>query len=408
MNNQIVEFDVAIIGAGPAGSACANSLCLKGKHKVALVDRELFPRDKSCGDGIGPGVVHVLSQLRLSDVLSEHRPIANLSVSSPSGYRATGPLPMVGGDIPKGYTIPRKEFDNKLVQAALERGAFDYTGHSFEDASFSNGKWTIKLVNRQTRESVFLKARVLVGADGPRSKIRKIMGVPDNPDTHMGTAVRIYAEDPSVSLHNLTIDFTQELLPAYGWVFPIDNSMANVGVGIDLDNFKKKGAKLKELLNSYSKNFDFYFDESSYNSYILPYWWNKVRLADYGKNVALIGDAGSMVNPMTGEGIYYGMYAGELLGGKLSKVLTEGKYNRFLGALSEYEIEFKKKFRNHYDINWKMKLKVQDPRWCDLVVKACRKDGVVLGTLIDMMMGDKDDMDFSTYMRIAVRGVLPF
>ena len=120
------DFDVAVVGAGPAGSSCAIRLSEGGKNRIALIDGERFPRDKSCGDGIEPGAVQMLKALGVSDFLKDHRQIKYLSVSAPDGLRVRGILPPVGGQVPIGYVIPRTTYDNAIFASAIRSGAGDY------------------------------------------------------------------------------------------------------------------------------------------------------------------------------------------------------------------------------------------------------------------------------------------
>jgi geranylgeranyl reductase family protein len=406
----IEHYDVAIVGAGPAGSTCANSLLLHGVQSVALIDKELFPRDKSCGDGIGPGAVQTLRSIGLGECLKNHVKIKFLSVSSPSGIRAKGPLPKISGAIPVGYTIPRHLFDNYICQAALKRGAGNYTGYDYVEGRYDSDKSQWHLFLRKEDEPIEITARVLIGADGARSRVRRQLGVPFNSDRHTGTAVRIYAESTKSHFDSLQIDFVSTLLPAYGWLFPIDHNRANIGVGIDLANYKRRDTHLRTLLQKYQTNLstNLVYDEKSYLAFILPYGSQLPKLAHPASNAALIGDAGSMINPLTGEGIYYGMFAGELIGRLLADSLPKNSAVAISSAIIDFERKFRFRFKRHYSLNWDMKEKIQDPRWCDMVVNACRKDSKVLSDVIDLMMGDKTDIDLSTMFRIFARNFLPF
>lgn len=404
------HFSVAIAGSGPAGASCAISLLTNGARSVALIDKARFPRDKACGDGIGPGAVQMMKKLGLGDKLNFHSRIHCLAVSGPSGIRVKGPLPPVGGEIPAGYTIPRYVFDNYLAQSALEHGALDYTGKLLEHARFENRRWALALKDSQTGERTAITADILVGADGARSKVRRALNVPDNSGRHTGAAVRIYASSASSNFDALQIDFVKELLPAYGWLFPIGKTSANIGAGIDLDHYKRKGRHLKEILRSYQCKLGsrIEYDESSYAVHILPYGSELPRLAHPEEQAALIGDAGSMINPLTGEGIFYGMFAGELLGRLLANALAKPGYSNSGTALIEYESQFRRRFRRHFEVNWKMKGKAENSQWCNMVINACRKDKFVMTGVIDLMMGDKRDIELGLLFRIFARNLLPF
>jgi len=410
--SQIKEthFSVAIVGSGPAGASCAISLLRRGASRVALIDKARFPRDKSCGDGIGPGAVRVAEKLGLGDSLKIHRPIKYLSIAGPSGVRAKGPLPAIGNAPPTGYTIPRITFDNYIFQGALAAGAIDLSGRLVENAVYDGDIWTLTLKSIEAGNRNTVTADIVIGADGARSKIRRCLNVPMNSDRHTGTAARIYAESEQANFDALQIDFTGGVAPAYGWLFPIDKRHANVGVIIDLDNFRRQHERLDALLNSYRRTLGkgMRYDEDSYSVFLLPYGSDLPQLAHPRMKGALVGDAGSMVNPLTGEGIFYGMFAGELLGRLLAHALSTGDRTNIDLALADYEKQFRRRFKQHYDVNWTMKENVENPKWCNMVINACRKDQVVLSDLIDLMMGDKRNIGIGKLFRIVARNVLPF
>jgi menaquinone-9 beta-reductase len=404
------HFPVAVVGSGPAGASCAISLLMNGGKNLALIDKARFPRDKACGDGIGPGAAQMLKKLGLGDKLKAHARIHCLAVSGPSGVRAKGPLPQIGGEIPDGYTIPRYVFDNYLAQSAFDHGAIDYTGKLLEHANFDDRRWILSLKDGQTGEQTTITADVLIGADGARSKVRRALNISANSDRHTGAAVRIYATAADSNFDALQIDFVRELLPAYGWLFPIGKARANIGVGIDLDRYKRKRCHLKEILRCYQKELGLRieYDETSYLAHILPYGSELPRLAHPAEQAALIGDAGSMINPLTGEGIFYGMFAGELLGRLVARAIERPDLLGTSTALIEYENQFRCRFVRHFDLNWKIKKKVEISRWCNMVINACRKDKIVLGGIIDLMMGDKKDVELRMLFRVLARNALPF
>src|SRR5690349_21187062 len=137
---EIAHYTAAVIGAGPAGASCAISLAKGGVSSVALVDSAVFPRDKSCGDGVGPGAVQVAKRLGLGEKLQQHFPVKYLSVSGPSGMRIGGSLPLVGGSMPVGYAIPRKIFDNYIFERAVAEGSINVSGHQVDSARFEDDR----------------------------------------------------------------------------------------------------------------------------------------------------------------------------------------------------------------------------------------------------------------------------
>jgi geranylgeranyl reductase family protein len=404
------HYSVAVVGGGPAGASCAISLLNSGASSVALIDKARFPRDKSCGDGIGPGAVLVMHRLGLGDRLKSHVPIRFFSVSAPSGLAIKGPLPTVGGKVQVGYTIPRKKFDHYLAQAALERGAADLTGERVEQASFAAGRWVLRLKRLESGDPHSITADVVVGADGARSKIRRALNVPMNSDVNTGIAVRLYARPRGVYFDALQIDLVKRLLPGYGWLFPIGSDRANIGVGIDVANYKRQEAHLGRLLDDYRQRLadELDCDETSSLSSILPYASELPRLAHPEARAALIGDAGSMINPLTGEGIFYGMFAGELLGRLLAKAARRADAGGCESALAEYENRFRRRFERHFHLNWRLKQWAASERWCDRVIHACGQDEVVLSALIDLTMGERKSVGLGTVIRVLRRNFLPF
>ena len=347
-----MHFEIAVVGAGPAGATCAVAALQNGASRVALIDRATFPRDKCCGDGIGPGAVVLLEKIGAGHVFADRTPIDHISLSSPGGHLAKGHVPTVGGSVSRGYAIPRLHFDHGLFRHALSAGATDLTGRRCADARFENGRWTLNLA-LPGGEPQTITADVLIGADGARSKIRRILGEKLNSDQHSAAAIRIYARSAGRRFDALHIGFSESLNPGYGWLFPTTPHEANIGVGMGLAAFKAAGLSLEALLADYRASLgdDLVYDEASISTFILPFASHMPRLAHGAVNAALIGDAGSMINPLSGEGIFYGMYAGELVGRLLGERLRTTAPEPVAAALERYETRFRAKFGAHFQVN---------------------------------------------------------
>lgn len=279
-------FDVAVIGAGPAGAAAAlSALRVRPSARVLLVDRSDFPRDKACGDGIAPHALDELARLGVASVLSDAVPVRRLSLVSPRGTRASTLVPRAG------YVVPRTEFDARLVAAAVARGA---------------------VFSRQTVRSLSdVSAAVVIGADGANGVVRRLLGVGRPADETVAVAVRGYiaweAREPGQEIIMDGRDW-----PAYAWRFDTGAGVANVGFGMLLPSLRALPHGRAALESRMVSLLPEAAGAERLRSHHLPL--STGRVTQPAGRVLLAGDAASLVNPLTGEGIYYALLSGRLAG----------------------------------------------------------------------------------------------
>lgn len=396
------HYSFAIVGAGPAGATCANALLVGGAASVALIDRARFPRDKICGDGIGPGVIAILDALGLQHVLSEHIRVAHMAITSPLGGRMTLDAAEIKRRSPLGYVIRRVTFDHALFTAARDRGATDLTGLSLEAAQYQDGRWYIDLADCDTGEARSITADVLVGADGASSRVRRLLGERFNRDKHTCIAIRILAEtDPPLpALQQL--DVVEGIpIPGYGWLFSTGQGVVNIGVATDIPTYKADKRHLKQILKSYESFLGgtFAYDPRTCRTQILPLASEMPRLSFPRVQAALIGDAASMINPVTGEGIFYGMEAGLRLGEKLARAQNSGS---FADALVSYEREFLKTFTPHLRGNYYLRKLLGKPALLERMVRACSRDSDLSCDYLEYMMGNESGIGTKPLYRLAL------
>ena len=320
------RWDMAVIGAGPAGSVCAYSaLAACPRMRVALVDRATFPRDKSCGDAVRGEVAVALGNLGLGGAFRGRSPVPHMSATAPPRFRYLETI-LKGNDL--FYMVEREHFDNHLFEAAVELGAEDFTGHKLTGAIFDehSGDWVLAL-GKTSGASVGIRCRTLVGADGAGSRVRRAAGLGCSPSKHTSVGLRAYAQAEGPVGSTMRFDFTESLLPGYGWMFPLTGGKVNVGVAIDRPGYKRGGRSLKSYLDEYLHELRgagiSTGDPSGFMAHPLPLASELPPLAPK-PGVALIGDAGSMVHPFTGEGIHFAVWAGRTLGAMVGECVDRG------------------------------------------------------------------------------------
>ena len=147
MGDSFSQYDIVIIGAGPSGTLTGIAYKnLNPDLRVAIVDMQTFPRDKSCGDAIGPGVINALKRFGLDDILYDQEPVISTSLSGTGEVEINNYIPEVKNkDDSIVYVNPRKELDHKLLVKALELGVDDFTGYRYLGMESTKEGWSIEL-----------------------------------------------------------------------------------------------------------------------------------------------------------------------------------------------------------------------------------------------------------------------
>jgi geranylgeranyl reductase family protein len=316
MSLRPASTDVLVVGAGPAGSAAAAWAARAGMD-VVLTDAAVFPRDKTCGDGLTPRAVGELAELGLEDWLRAHTVNQGLRAH---GFGQTLHLPWPGGNLPDwGSAVARTELDDHLRTTAIKSGATAVDGIRAVDVR-RDGDRVAAVVFTQGEERFEIACRRLVVADGVRSPLGKVLGRAWHRETVYGVAGRAYidstrSDDPWISSHLELRGEDGEILSGYGWIFPLGNGEVNVGVGTLATAKRPADIAIRPLMSHYTserrEEFELSGDLRAPTSALLPMGGAVSNVA--GPNWALIGDAAGCVNPLNGEGIDYGLETGRLL-----------------------------------------------------------------------------------------------
>ncbi|HET9500412.1 MAG TPA: geranylgeranyl reductase family protein [Marmoricola sp.] len=313
--------DLLVVGAGPAGSSAAIWAARAGLD-VTLVDAAVFPRDKTCGDGLTPRAIAELDRLGLDEWVRAHTVNHGLRAH---GFGQTLLLPWPGpgesgtGLPAYGSAVARTELDDHLRTAALKAGAVGIDGARAVDVRMAGDRVAAVVLDNGSERFEVACDRLVV-ADGVRSPLGKLLGREWHRDTVYGVAGRAYVDsarhdDPWISSHLELRDQAGSVLSGYGWIFPLGDGQVNLGVGTLATSRRPAGIAVRPLMQHYAdqRRADFALagELRMPTSALLPMGGAVSHVA--GRNWALIGDAAACVNPLNGEGIDYGLETGRIV-----------------------------------------------------------------------------------------------
>ncbi len=394
--------DVLVVGGGPAGSSCAYWLAEAG-WDVALVEKKVFPREKTCGDGLTPRAVRQIADMGLEASLSGAHRYQGLRANA-YGRVLELPWPEHPSFPSYGYVITRHDLDQIVSQQAEKAGATVWQGTEAvapiladatrracarPEGSSAAAAGTSAPLDREaaldrearvdwearvdrevpvlpacvgavvkdkasgkTRE---VRARYVVVADGANSRFGRMLGTARNRSQPMGMALRTYYRSPGhdqpyIDSYLDIRDSSGDVVPGYGWIFPLGDGRVNAGVGLLSTDRRWKGVNTSHLMDAFvafaPKEW-----ELSPETCLGPPTGGKLPMAlsvgpRVGPTTLVVGDAGGSINPFNGEGIAYGYETGRLAAASLGEALSgDGE-----AALARYE----RRLEDAYDLYYKV------------------------------------------------------
>jgi menaquinone-9 beta-reductase len=312
------DVDVLVVGAGPAGAAAAHHLARHGVDVVAA-DRSTFPREKVCGDGLTPRGVRAIQNMGVDATAPGFVRIDGLRVYGPT-VELNLPWPRLESMPDFGVVRTRHDLDHLLVQRAQKAGAMLWEGTDVEGPLVEDG-WVVGArVRREDGSPEHVRARFVIASDGAASRFAGKAGVSRDPGRPLGVAARRYYRTPRPQQRYFESWFDiwdkGVILPGYGWIFPVGEDVVNVGAGLLNTTSYFKEISPRRMLDLFVGSLppDWELTEEHTIGPVLsgplPMGMNRRPLALPG--LLVVGDAGGVVNPFTGEGIAYAIESAEL------------------------------------------------------------------------------------------------
>ena len=325
-------FDVAVVGAGPAGASAAFHLARDG-YRVALLDRCSFPRDKACGDGLTRRSVQLLHDMDLwTELAPQHHIVGTRLVSEVTRRRDIRHERQANGQVAQGLVVRRKELDHLILRRATESGAELWENCTVLGPVLSGSGVQGVRLRRAEREEV-VEATVVVAADGANSHFARSTGLANRDPWSRGYAIRGYFSnvarvDDFFSFYLPLYDATGgRKLAGYGWVFPLGGGTVNLGVGLLPSQRQDFGVNLRLVFDRFVASLrasDSCFAAMELDGRIigapLACGFDPKRCT--GGRVVLAGDAAGLVDPFTGEGIDTALESGKIAATVIGAALT--------------------------------------------------------------------------------------
>lgn len=341
MKEKNQSFDVIVSGAGPAGSTAALFLAKRGK-KVLLLDKEQFPRDKVCADNKTWKCLDIVKELGLWKEFERipKKEIRGVLVASPSGHELDTPL--LESDIAeKGpwYNVRRYVFDNLLAQACKKNKWITLQEKCEVIEPIWKKNQMVGVKYRKGKKIEIARAPVVVGADGSSSPIAKAAGLSPKVKGRYALNARAYFTGVKGLRDRCELYYLKGVCPGYFWIFPVDGGMANVGVGMRLEDIEKQGItleqKMQEIMNSprFKNRFATAKQKTPIKKWGLSVLGKRRKCS--GAGFVLCGDAGTFAMTFSGEGVGPSMRTGKIAAQCIADALDRGEVHA--QSLSKYD-----------------------------------------------------------------------
>lgn len=399
---------VAIIGCGPAGTGASLFLSKAGIPHV-LLEKDIFPRDKICGDGCSGKTLFVLRKADpaiAGEVFADDTrflPSYGIVFAAPNGKTIDIPFSPTAlpGTPPPGFTARRTDLDHFLFRkiqgpltTVLEGVAvsrIDRTAEGFRIGFRQNGEEAEQELN----------CRLLIGADGDKGISKRKLLQQDLPAKTAAVGLRTYYKGVTgLHTHNfIELHFLPEVLPGYFWIFPLPGGYANVGICMESSLVRRKKVNLKAVMQKAIQENPalkerFAHAEATDKLYGWGLPMGSERTTVSGAHFMLTGDAASLIDPFTGEGIGNALFSGMLAAEAAVKALAANRCDAAF-LREQYDDVLFRRLGDELKLSYTMQRLTRFPWLFNLVVNKARKSESLRRTLTSMFA----DLDMRALLR---------
>lgn len=396
--NSILSTDICIIGAGPGGVTAAITLAQKRIPSVVL-EKSVFPRDKVCGDAFSGRASEIITrlnselidQLRKKSIILESQG-THLFAPNMKGVR----IPFRSEDHSKektlGFTSRRFDFDS-IFASEMEKYPEiklleDYEAKSFTKA---NGKWIITACNNSNSRNNYpeITTKLIIAADGANSRFANQVAGRKTDPRHYGAGIRAYYSgmeglDPDGFIE---LYFLKSLLPGYLWIFPLSDGMANTGVWTRSDLVRRKKINLERELQTALQTLPGLKERFADARMAAPPVGFTLPLGFRIKNISgpqymLVGDAASLIDPFTGEGIGNAMVSGALAAEQAMLCTQSMDFSE--ASLRSYDSRIQAILGRELLLGRRLQKLTRHPQLINLIANRAQQEGIVFKTLTSM------------------------